>query len=85
MSQDYHYQIVVGYNMNITRFEKFMLKRICKRIVKQSPDHKSNITEYFRIIRRAASKEFTEDNAPTQKCFLQECFDASYMEINHDK
>lgn len=63
--------------MNMTFFEQWMLKRICKRIVKQSHDHESNVTEYYRIIKEALEKEFTEDSELGLHTFLKECHNNS--------
>lgn len=54
-----------------------LLKWICKKIVKQSSIHKTNIASYFQIMREAVENEFTEDNKPTLNYFLQECFDST--------
>ena len=54
-----------------------ILRRICKRLVVQGPQHRNNIVAYFRIMREAVENEFTEDNAPTREAFLQECLEAS--------
>ena len=55
------------------RLTKFILCRICKKLVIQGPWHKSNIIEYYKIMRDAAENEFTEDNKPTLDSFLTEC------------
>lgn len=52
-----------------------ILKANCKSLVRQGPQHKANITEYYRLMYEAAKAEFTEDNKPTLDAFLQECFD----------
>jgi len=57
----------------MTRFERWMLKRITKRIVIQSHEHRNNIIEYYDIMYDAAKKEFYEDNYTTLNCFLEEC------------
>ena len=56
-------------------FYKIILRYICRRIVLQGPYHRQRITEYYKIIRKAAESEFTEDNKPTLDHFLKECFD----------
>jgi hypothetical protein len=60
----------------MTRFTRWLLTIICRRLVVQGPDHKDNIIEYYRIMRDAASDEFREDNEPTLYSFLSECFAA---------
>lgn len=61
------------YNYVMTKFERWMLRRIARRIVIQSHEHMNNITEYYRIMADAAGDEFREDNRPTLEDFLQEC------------
>ncbi len=58
----------------MSKSERKTLKRICKRIVIQSPQNKKNITEFYRIMREAAKDEFTEDNRATLEDFLSECY-----------
>jgi hypothetical protein len=58
----------------LDNLDVLILKNICKRIVKQGPLHQARITAYYKIMREAAEKEFTEDNKPTLDAFLQECF-----------
>lgn len=59
----------------MTWFERWMLKRIFKRIVIQSHEHKNNIIETFQLMRDACNKQFTEDNTPTMDSFLLECIE----------
>lgn len=59
----------------VSWFERWMLKRIAKRITTQSPWHEANISYYFWVIERAARDEFNEDNDPTLNDFLDECHD----------
>jgi hypothetical protein len=58
-----------------------ILVRICRRLVVQGPTHKTNITEYYRIMHDAAYSEFTEDNTVTLDGFLQECHSESCRQI----
>lgn len=53
--------------------ERWFLERICKKLVVQGPAHKQNIVDYYKIIRRAAKNEFTEDNDVTLDAFMSEC------------
>ncbi len=64
----------------MTKFEKWLLKRIFRRIVIQSSMHRRNITEVYRLLHKAASKQFNEDNKPTLDGFLYECFDDAHIE-----
>jgi hypothetical protein len=69
----------------ITITQIWLLRRLCRKLVKQGYYHKTNITQYFRIMYQAAMVEFTEDNKPTLDAFLQECFDdAKEGKINVD-
>ena len=47
---------------------------IARRAVIQGRHHQENIVEMMRIICEAARNEFTEDNEPTIRSFLDECF-----------
>lgn len=57
----------------LTWFQRWMLKRIARDLVRQGPMHSERITEYYRIMAAAAREEFTEDNRPTLSAFLREC------------
>ncbi len=61
-------------SFKITRFQKKILSWIAKKIVIQSWHHRSNIIEYFKVMKDAAENEFTEDNAPTLNDFLDGCY-----------
>lgn len=61
----------------MTRFQRWLLKRLCKELVAQGPHHKNNIIEYFTLMRQAARHEFREDTNPSLDSFLDECFTAS--------
>jgi hypothetical protein len=53
--------------------ERWFLKRLCRKLVIQSPSHKRNIIEYFQIMKWAAKREFVEDNQVSLEAFLLEC------------
>lgn len=55
---------------------RWLLRRICRKLVVQGPEHAKRITEYYRIMRDAAEAEFMEDNDRTLTEFLRECWDA---------
>ncbi len=57
----------------MTWFEMWMLKRILRKTVRQGFDHKAKITGFYRLVIAAAQDEFTEDNKPTLRAFLEEC------------
>jgi len=60
--------------MIISKFQKWLLKWICKKLVIQGPDHQNNIIEYYGIMFEASEDRFTEDNMPTLQGFLADCF-----------
>ena len=55
------------------RVSDYILKNIAKHTVIQG-SHKYKITSYYKVIYEAADKEFNEDNDPTLKSVLLECF-----------
>lgn len=59
----------------MTKFEKWMITRIIKRIIIQGPTHKRNIIKLYGIMLHEASEQFTEDNNITTISFLKECND----------
>ena len=61
----------------MTRFEKWFIKRIFEREVQQGYDHDKKIMNLYRMVHRAALKEFREDNKPTLDDFLREQFEKS--------
>ena len=63
----------------MNKIQKWILKKICKKIVKQGPDHKDNIIEYYRIMNDASKREFFEDNDPTLQGFLRECHETAFI------
>ena len=62
-------------------FEKWFLKQVFKKQVRQGVFHHANIIELYTMIGNAARDEFHEDNDPTLKHFLKECFDSSLNNI----
>jgi hypothetical protein len=61
----------------MTVFERWFMKRIIKREVRQGYDHALRITLLYAMIREASENEFTEDNVPTLNHFLTERFNFS--------
>ncbi len=57
----------------ISPVTRFLLRRICWKLVLQGPLHKRRITEYYRIMQEAAQEEFFEDFGPSVDAFLKEC------------
>ena len=60
--------------MELNRFEKWMFKRIIKKLVKQG-NHRRNVTEAIGLLAREFKLVFTEDTPPSQNAFLQGCLD----------
>lgn len=61
----------------LSSFDMWLLRRIFKRAVIQSPEHANNITKIYATLREAAHNEFTEDNTPTLDDFMRERFEIS--------
>ena len=59
----------------MTKFEKWFIKRVIRKEVKQSAVHALNIRSLYSMIREACNSEFTEDNDPTLNSFLKEQFE----------
>jgi hypothetical protein len=68
-----------GGSMN--RFERWFMKRIIRREVRQGYDHQERITEMYRMIRVACENEFTEDNLITQNVYLREWHENSLRKL----
>ncbi len=51
---------------------KYVLRKICKRVVCQG-NHKKDITQYYAILKQEAIEMFPEDNEVTLQSFLEEC------------
>jgi hypothetical protein len=64
----------------MNKLDRWLLKRICKKLVIQGSEHKSRIAQYYKIMADAARQEFTEDNEPTLKHFLTECYEGALEE-----
>jgi len=56
----------------ITKFERWILTKIAKRLVIQGFSHDWRIRQYYSILISAARKEFTEDNKTILDHFLRE-------------
>lgn len=61
----------------MTVFERWFLRRIIKKQVRQDYDHNEKITDIYREIRIACENEFYEDNLVTMNTNLTEWFEAS--------
>lgn len=64
----------------INRFERWMLKGILRKIVRQEVRHKQNITGLYEAIYQEARRTFYEDNKPTLDSFLDECYQAGKVD-----
>lgn len=52
---------------------RFLLQKICRKLVIQGYSHRANIVAYYRVMHDAAAVEFSEDNQVTLNAFLREC------------
>ena len=52
--------------------ERWYLSRLCLRLVRQG-NHRERIILFYRFMREAAEKEFTEDGAISLNAFMAEC------------
>ncbi len=59
--------------------ERWYLSRLCRRLVLQG-NHAERIILFYRFMREAAEKEFTEDNAISLNIFMAECHLESQMD-----
>lgn len=66
-------------------FERWMLRRILKKLIVQGYRWDGNVTDVLREINSAYERTFYEDNYYTRVANLQECFDNairnSYLDI----
>lgn len=62
----------------MTGKEKRSLRKIARRLTIQSEYHAENITEYYKIMKKAARESFYEDNEATLHDFLLEQFQNSF-------
>lgn len=58
----------------MSKFERWILKRIIRMLVKQGPMHRDNILELYLLIRFACVEEFSEETPNSLKDFLSEIF-----------
>lgn len=68
---------MIKFEISMTKFEIWLLKRIFKKAVRQGYSHEDNITYIYELIKDAVQYEFTEDNRPTRDAFLKELFNKS--------
>lgn len=61
----------------MNRIERWWLKRLIKREVKQDLHHALRIRQLYQLIREVCEQEFYEDNYTTLDSFLQEQFTKS--------
>lgn len=57
--------------------ERFFLKRLIKKEVRQGYTHRLKIEILYLEIRDAVRSEFTEDNIPTSNAFLTDAFETA--------
>lgn len=56
--------------------ERRVLIKLFKQHLRQG-NHRYNLIEIMKLIRLVCEEEFTEDNRPTQKAFIDECIKES--------
>lgn len=63
----------------MTRFQKWMLRGILRKVVRQDGYQEQKITQLYAQIREAVEQEYYEDNKPTIDSFLTEQFNRSFF------
>lgn len=63
-------------------FETWFILRVFKRMLKQGPEHHSNVELLYRLIRGVWEEEFTEDNSATHDAMLREAFERTQYRSN---
>lgn len=61
----------------MTKFERWFLRNLLRKQVRQGYTHDKRITELYREIHDAAKREFYEDNVYTRNEYLREWFENS--------
>ena len=64
-------------------FERWILKRIFRKMVTQGAFHQRRIEYLYKMIREACEDEFTEETEPSLDAFLFECFETSNAHSLH--
>lgn len=62
---------------SLSKFERWFLTRIMRKMVQQGPNHYDNHVLFYRMLRGVHRAEFYEDNEVTADEFLRECFEAT--------
>lgn len=62
----------------MNKFIRYLLKKICARLVRQGNTHCDNIKEYYSIMGEAMEKEFKEDSGITLEFFQKELLEKSF-------
>jgi DICT domain-containing protein len=66
-------------------FERWFVRRVFAKEVRQGADHPQRLTALYRMITDAVRAEFTEDNEPTIEDFCRERFEAQAREGSPDR
>lgn len=61
----------------MNKIQRYLLKKIAEKIIRQGPWHEANTIEYFMIMTRAARDEFTEDNKAIIDKYLKGCLNVA--------
>ena len=73
----------------LNRFEKWILRGLLMKAVRQSQFHQRNIEYIYNMLYECVSEEFTEDSSITLEHFMSECFQKSLkchtVELKYDE
>jgi hypothetical protein len=61
----------------MSRFERWILRRLLSKQLDQGPALEKRIAEVFAEVRAAYAHRYYEDNVFTQDTMLRECFEAT--------
>ena len=60
---------------NMNRLERWFLRRLLRKLIKQGPWWEGNVTDLFEEVNLRYRYVFYEDNYYTRKAYLQECLE----------
>lgn len=58
-------------------FEKWLLRRIMRKHIRNSYSKYFNVEELYLEINEAVIEQFSDDSIPTHESFMKECFEVS--------
>lgn len=65
-------------NKYLTKFQQWILRKICKELVKQDYNHEQKIVAYMAIMREEAEKQFRKDSKWAIDRLLRDCLAKSF-------